>query len=261
MTGFDAVNVQAVIPQQAVTVGLTDTVEGELFLFIDRVLIRNIADQRLTNQRHVTCRAVLTVCVQAVYGLEMAVFQTQRVHVAVHQAYEGILATGGEIGHRYAGIVTRLQVDTANQLGNRNLHTRLQEHQRGTLKDRVPGCPRIVTDGDQIRFFEFTCLHRLADNVAGHHFGQAGRVTAGIGILFCQHFARVVIDQDVGFRVDLRNARDHGLDIQVIGVSCRERSRAKGRGQRHALHKTSRKSGLHGQNYDIRDGIKKSALL
>ena len=50
-------------------------------------------------------------------------------------------------------------------------------------------------------------------------------------------------------------------DIQVIGVSCRERSRAKGRGQRHALHKTSRKSGLHGQNYDIRDGIKKSALL
>ena len=73
--------------------------------------------------------------------------------------------------------------------------------------------------------------------------------------------ARVVIDQDVGFRVDLRNARDHGLDIQVIGVSCRERSSAKGRGQRHALHKTSRKSGLHGQNYDIRDGIKKSALL
>ncbi|ASA06709.1 hypothetical protein B5L76_01260 [Enterobacter hormaechei subsp. xiangfangensis] len=40
-------------------------------------------------------------------------------------------------------------------------------------------------------------------------------------------------------------------------MSCGERSSAKGRGQRHALHKTSRKSGLHGQNYDIRDGIKK----
>ena len=90
---------------------------------------------------------------------------------------------------------------------------------------------------------------------------KAGRIAAGIGVLFCQNFAGVVINQDVGFRVDLRNARDHGLDVQVVRVSCGERSSAKGRGQRHALHKTSRKSGLHGQNYDIRDGIKKSALL
>ena len=106
MTCFDTVNVQAVIPQQAVTVGLTNTVEGKLFLFIDGVFVRYVADQGLTNQCHITCGAVLTVCIQAVYGLEMAVFQTQRGDVAVHQADEGILATGGEISHCYAGIVT-----------------------------------------------------------------------------------------------------------------------------------------------------------
>lgn len=36
---------------------------------------------------------------------------------------------------------------------------------------------------------------------------------------------------------------------------------AKSRGERHALQETSGKSGLHGLNYDIRDEIKKSALL
>lgn len=35
----------------------------------------------------------------------------------------------------------------------------------------------------------------------------------------------------------------------------------KERGERQALHDTSGKNGIHGLNYDIRDGIKKSALL
>ena len=46
MAGFDAVDVQAVIPQQAVTVQLADAVESELFLTIDGVLVRYVADQR-----------------------------------------------------------------------------------------------------------------------------------------------------------------------------------------------------------------------
>ncbi|ALD76196.1 hypothetical protein SDC9_128295 [bioreactor metagenome] len=44
-------------------------------------------------------------------------------------------------------------------------------------------------------------------------------------------------------------------------MGSRERSCAESRGERHTLHETSGKSGLHGLNYDVRDEIKKSALL
>ena len=130
MASFDAVDVQAVVPQQAVTVGLTNAVEGELFLFVDRVLVWHIADQRLTDQRHVTRGAVLTLGVQAVNGLEVAVFQAQGGDVAVHQAHKRVLAARCKIGHGHAGVVTGLQVDATDKLRDRNLHAWLQEHQR-----------------------------------------------------------------------------------------------------------------------------------
>ena len=218
MAGFDAVDVQAVIPQQAITVQLADAVESELFLTIDRVFVRHIADQRLANQRHVARRAVLAVSVEAVNGLEMGVFQAEGVDVVVHQADEGILAAGDIVGHRHAGIVTGLQVDTADQLGNRHLHPRLEEHQGRAFEYRVAGGPGVVADGDQIGLFEFARFHRLTNNIAGHHFGQTGRVAAGVGVVFSQHLARIVIDKDPGFGVNLRGAWDHRFDIQVIGA-------------------------------------------
>ncbi|CRL87271.1 hypothetical protein AB82_3300 [Escherichia coli 2-005-03_S3_C1] len=44
-------------------------------------------------------------------------------------------------------------------------------------------------------------------------------------------------------------------------MCSRDKGCAKSRGERQALHDTSGKNGIHGLNYDIRDGIKKSALL
>lgn len=44
-------------------------------------------------------------------------------------------------------------------------------------------------------------------------------------------------------------------------MGSRKRGCAESRGERHALHETSGKSGLHGLNYDVRGEIKKSALL
>ena len=116
MAGFDTVNIQAVVPQQTITVQLTDAVKGELFFFIDGVFVRHVADQRLANHRHIACGTVLTISIQAMYGLEVGVFQAKRVDVAVHQANESILAAGDVVGHRHAGIVTRLQVNPADQL-------------------------------------------------------------------------------------------------------------------------------------------------
>ena len=89
------------------------------------------------------------------------------------------------------------------------------------LKTGLP-VARIVADGDQIGLFEFARFHRLTDNIAGHHFGQTGRVAAGVGIVFSQYLARVVIDKDPGFGVNLRGARDHRFDIQVIGAAAEE---------------------------------------
>ena len=189
MAGFNPVDVQAVIPQQPVAVELTNTVEGKLFFFIDGVFIRDIADQRLADKRHVARGAELTIGIQAVYGLEVGVFQTKGVNVVVHQADEGILAAGDVVGHRHAGVVAGLQVDAADQLRNRHLHTRFKEHQRGAFKDRVAGRPRVVTHGDQIGLFKLARFHGLTNHVAGHHFGQARRVAAGVGVVFCQDFA------------------------------------------------------------------------
>ena len=76
MAGFDAVNVHAGIPQQAVAVHLANIVKGEFFLFVDRVFIWYIADQRLTNQCHIACGAVLAIGIQTVNGLEVGVLKT-----------------------------------------------------------------------------------------------------------------------------------------------------------------------------------------
>ena len=106
MAGFDAVHVQAGIPQQTVTVHLADIVEGELFFFINRVFVRHVADQRLADQRHIACGAVLTLCVQAVYRLEVGVLQAQLADVGVHQVNECVLAAGHVVGHGHTGVVT-----------------------------------------------------------------------------------------------------------------------------------------------------------
>ncbi len=44
-------------------------------------------------------------------------------------------------------------------------------------------------------------------------------------------------------------------------MCSRDKGCAKSRGERQALYDTSGKNGIDGLNYDIRDGIKKSALL
>ncbi len=160
----------------------------------------------------------MSVGVQAVYGLEVGIFQPQRVHIAVHQPDESILATGGEISHRHTGVIAGLQIDAAYQLRDRYLHSRLEEHQRGAFKYRIAGGPGVITDGNQVGFFKFTRFHCLSDDVTGHHLRQTSRVATFVGVLFRQNFAGVVVDQDVGFRIDLRNARDHSFDIQVIGM-------------------------------------------
>ena len=188
MASFNAVYVQAVIPQQAVTVGLTDAVKGKFLLFIDRVFVRHVADQRLANQRHVARRAVLAVSVQTVHGLEMGIFQAQRGNVAVHQAHKRVLASRNVVGHRHAGVVAGLQVNAADQLGDRHLHAWLQEHQGRAFEDRIAGGPGVVANGHQIGLFKFTCFHRLADDVAGHHFSQARRIAARVSVLLRQHF-------------------------------------------------------------------------
>ncbi len=57
---------------------------------------------------------------------------------------------------------------------------------------------------------------RLTNYVAGHHFGQAGRIATGVGVLLGQDFTRVVVDQHIGFGVDIRHARDHRFEVDVI---------------------------------------------
>ncbi|QUJ05092.1 hypothetical protein KCP78_01810 [Salmonella enterica subsp. enterica] len=60
--------------------------------------------------------------------------------------------------------------------------------------------------------------------------------------MFRRTFAGVVVDQDVGFRIDLRNARDHSFWIFRSSACAVEINAAiKRRGERHALHKTSGK--------------------
>ncbi|MNN76456.1 hypothetical protein D3C81_1928380 [compost metagenome] len=111
-----------------------------------------------------------------------------------------------------------MQVDAAGQLGDRYAVAWLEEHQRRTLEYRVAGSPGVLPHGNHVFLADFTCFQRLADDVAGHHFGQTGWIAAGIGVHFRQNFTGVVINQDVGFRIDLRYPWDHGLDINVIGM-------------------------------------------
>ncbi|MNE73186.1 hypothetical protein D3C80_1691830 [compost metagenome] len=111
-----------------------------------------------------------------------------------------------------------MQVDTTSQLGNRHAVARLEEHQRGAFEHRVAGGPGILTYGDHIVLANLAGFQRLADDVAGHHFGQAGRVAACVGVRFRQNFTGVVINQDVGLSINLRHTWDHGFNINVVCV-------------------------------------------
>ena len=86
-------------------------------------------NQRLTEQRHITCGTELPRRVQPVDGLERGVGQAQFLRVAVHQADERILATRHEIGNRDTGVVTGLNNDPFIEVSHRNLIAWLEEHQ------------------------------------------------------------------------------------------------------------------------------------
>ncbi len=189
VTGFDAVHIQVGIPQQTVTVHLTDIIEGELFLFIDSILFRHVTDQRLTDQCHITRGAVLTFCVQTMNGLEVGILQTNRFDVVVHQVNERILAASDIVSHRNTGVITGLQHNPTGQLRNWHAVAWLQEHQRGAFEHRVAGRPGIRADGDHIVLMNFTRFNGLTNDIAGHHLGQTGRIAACISIFLCQHFA------------------------------------------------------------------------
>ncbi|MNE25603.1 hypothetical protein D3C80_1189360 [compost metagenome] len=207
VTGFNAVNVQVGAPQQTVAVNLADLVEGELFFFMQRIFIRHVADQCLTQQRHITCGTVLPFRIQPVHRQEVGILQAQRFGVVVHQADKRILATRDIIGQRDAGVVARLNDDAFVELHHWHLVARLDKHQRGATQRRVTGCPGIFTYGDHVFRLDLAGLDRLANHVAGHDLGQAGGIEPGIGIALRQNFAAVVIHQHKSFGIDLRGSR------------------------------------------------------
>ncbi len=105
MAGLDAVDLQVGAPEQPVAIHLANMVEGKLFLFIQRILFRHVADQRLANQRHIARRAVLPFCIQPVHRHKVGVFQPERLNVVVHQADKGVLAAGDIVRQRDAGVI------------------------------------------------------------------------------------------------------------------------------------------------------------
>ncbi len=223
VTGFDAVNLQGLIPQQAVAVVLGDAVEHEGFLGVDLVLLRQVADQGLAQARHVVSGTVVTFRIQTVRVHEVAVVHAELGGPAVHQTGEGVGAARQEFGHGDAGVVAGLDDDALVQVIDGDLLAHLDEHLGGVGVVLGPG---VLADGHHVGALDVPLQQLLADDVGGHHLGQTGGRQTLFGVLLGQYLTGVVVDQDVGLGRDLRRGGNH----HGVGVRRRGRYRRVGLG-------------------------------
>ncbi len=200
VAGLDAVNLQGLIPQQTVAVVLGDAVEDERLLGVDLVLLRQVADQCLTQTGHVVSGTVVTFRIQTVRVHEVAVFHAELGGPAVHQAGEGVGAAGQEFGHGDAGVVAGLDDDALVQVIDGDLLAHLDKHLGGVGVVLGPG---VLADGHHVGALDVPLQQLLADDVGGHHLGQTCGRQALFGVLLGQHLTGVVVDQNMGLGGDL----------------------------------------------------------
>ena len=76
---------------------------------------------------------------QAVTVNKVTCCHTQVSSVGVHHAGKGTFRTRNVLGHSYAGIITRLHNNTAQQIANLNGGAHFNEHLRGVREVLSPG--------------------------------------------------------------------------------------------------------------------------
>ncbi|MNF90252.1 hypothetical protein D3C84_728090 [compost metagenome] len=206
MAGLDAIHLQGLIPQQAVAVVLGDAVEHERLLGVDLVLLRQVADQGLTQTGHVMGGTVVTLRIQTVGVHEVTVVHAELGGPGVHQAGEGVGAARQVFGHGDAGVVAGLDDDALVEIIDRDLLAHLDEHLGGVGVVLGPG---VLADGHHVGALDVPLQQLLADDVGGHHLGQAGGGQTLFGVLLGQHLTGVVVDQNMGLGGDLRRGRHH----------------------------------------------------
>ncbi len=124
--------------------------------------------------RQVVRRTVLARRIQTVHGFKMGIAQIQLFNVIIHHVHELRLPTRHVIGQRHTSVVAGIDNQAAAKVTHRNLLARLQEHQRGAVKNRIPLGPGILTDRDHIVRGDAMAVDSAIHHVAGHQLGEAG---------------------------------------------------------------------------------------
>ena len=154
----------------------------------------------------------------------------ERFRFLVHQVDERVFAAADVLGHRDGRVVTRLDDHAAQQILEFHRGAFADEHRRLLLfRRRV--FPRVHADRHVVGEMDAARLDFARRDVARHDLRQARRRHALVDVLLGEHVTGVVVDQDVGARIDLRRRRRR-RGAEPAQVRRQRRRTAKGKARR-----------------------------
>ncbi len=177
MPRFQPVHVHGFIPQQTVAVLLSDPVPGKALFTVHMVKLRLAVDDGPGEDGQIVGRTVLARRIQPVDGFKVRVAQVQLLHIVIHHLHKLRLAARHVIGQRHAGVVPGINNQTAAQIAYGDTIALFQEHERRSVKNRVPFGPRITPDGDNVVRRDTMAVNGPVHHIARHQLGQARRIT------------------------------------------------------------------------------------
>ncbi|MNN42667.1 hypothetical protein D3C81_1568630 [compost metagenome] len=170
---------------------------------------------------------------------EVAVAHAKIGSGLVHHVGESVFAAGDVLGQGDAGVVTRLDDDTVQQVADADLGANLDEH------PRTAGTPGVFADGDRVVFADLPATDIQGRDVGGHQLGQARRRQTLVTIVLDQDVAAGGFHEHVGLGCQLRRRRHHLL--------CRKGGR--GDHQRYKQAKAFGKAGYVHPSLEMANGL------
>ena len=137
---------------------------------------------------------------QAFRVLVARVLHAERLGLLVHEFDEMLDRAAHAFGQRHGGVVARLHDQALDQVFDRHLHLRVDEHARA---GHLPGAR---ADRQGLLQGDLLGLERVEHQVGRHQLGQRGRLDRAVDVLLRQHLVGRDVEQQVAARRDLRAA-------------------------------------------------------
>ena len=149
-------------------------------------------------------RIVIVVMIAVGVGI-VRVLHAQFISPDVHGDNKIVNTSGNSLGQSIAGFIGGGEQNTVEEIQNSELFSRLDIHGGAARADALVEMFRY---GNHLIQGEFTTVYGLQSQQGGHNFGDAGGVTALMGILFVENFTVIVVYQEGGRGLHMHVVQD-----------------------------------------------------